>query len=339
MQEMGMDKHFDPADRDAFSSSLKRFFGPLDKGAGAIRVEPAGPSFRGRVELNPVRPGVRLFSMDLDVRRDVDMEIEPVPGAVFITLVLDGQSEYTVRRATGYFDPWAFKPGRCIAASISADHSRWRIPGGGPQRLVELHLSPGGASRLLAEYRESGSNHSPALIPSDGSSRRQERMLPPELGVIARQILDCPLEGPARRLYMESKALEILSLQLAGRADPTLEKPSAISRADRLRLEEARCIVEREFANPPSLLALALRVGLNDFKLKRGFRELFHTTVFGYARMLRLEKAKELMETEEMTVSEAASAMGYTCFGHFAQAFRKRFGLLPRDFKKTRETI
>jgi len=88
--------------------------------------------------------------------------------------------------------------------------------------------------------------------------------------------------------------------------------------------------------DPPSLLTLAHRVGLNDFKLKRGFREVYQTTVFGYVRMLRMEKALSLLEAGEMNVGEVASATGYSNFGHFSEAFRKRFGVSPRDFKKGR---
>jgi AraC-like DNA-binding protein len=80
-------------------------------------------------------------------------------------------------------------------------------------------------------------------------------------------------------------------------------------------------------------------VGLNDFKLKRGFRQVFDTTVFGYVRALRMEKARALLELGRLNVTQVASATGYSCFGHFSAAFKKRFGILPSDFKKTKGSV
>jgi AraC family transcriptional regulator, transcriptional activator of the genes for pyochelin and ferripyochelin receptors len=73
-------------------------------------------------------------------------------------------------------------------------------------------------------------------------------------------------------------------------------------------------------------------------KVARGFREVYRTTVFGYVRMLRMEKAWMMFETGEMNVSEVALDTGYTSFGHFAAAFRERFGITPRDFKNGRRS-
>ncbi len=103
------------------------------------------------------------------------------------------------------------------------------------------------------------------------------------------------------------------------------------SKMDLNRIEEARSILDTEFADPPTLLTLAHRVGLNDFKLKRGFRAIYNTTVFGYVRMLRMEKAKIMLESGELNVSEVAAATGYTCLGHFSAAFRKRFGVASEN--------
>ncbi|SHE13431.1 Adenosine deaminase [Chlamydia abortus] len=50
-------------------------------------------------------------------------------------------------------------------------------------------------------------------------------------------------------------------------------------------------------ANPPSLLELSRMIGINDNKLKIGFKELYGTTVFGYLREKRLEKALNLIRS------------------------------------------
>ena len=104
------------------------------------------------------------------------------------------------------------------------------------------------------------------------------------------------------------------------------------------RLQEARGILEVEFVDPPGLFELARRVGLNDFKLKRGFKEAFGTTVFGYVRRLRMDKAKSLLENGDLNVTEAALEAGYSLLGHFAASFKKRFGILPSQISTGKRT-
>ncbi len=65
------------------------------------------------------------------------------------------------------------------------------------------------------------------------------------------------------------------------------------------------------------------------FKLKRGFRTLFETTVFGYVRRVRMEKALAMLQIGPFNVSEVATAAGYTCLGHFSVAFRNGSASLP----------
>lgn len=72
-------------------------------------------------------------------------------------------------------------------------------------------------------------------------------------------------------------------------------------------------------------------MGLNDFKLKAGFKEVFGTTVFGYIREQRLEKALAYLQSGRWNVGEAAFSVGYANPCSFAKAFRERYGLNPSE--------
>jgi len=82
------------------------------------------------------------------------------------------------------------------------------------------------------------------------------------------------------------------------------------------------------------LLELARLAGLNDYKLKLGFKELFGTTVFGYVRALRMDEARKILEQGEGNVSEAALMVGYHNISHFAALFRKTYGYNPSELGK-----
>lgn len=87
-------------------------------------------------------------------------------------------------------------------------------------------------------------------------------------------------------------------------------------------------------ADPPSFPALSRKIGLNDYKLKAGFKAMFGTTVFGYLREKRLEKALLLLQQGEMNVTETSSAVGYSNTSYFAEGFREKYGVNPSAFAR-----
>lgn len=154
----------------------------------------------------------------------------------------------------------------------------------------------------------------------------------PQLARLVGELAGCPYRGALGRLYLEGKALELLALYL----DEAFGEPAAASgRALRLNaydlqcLERARELLRHHWQRPPSLLGLARAVGLNDFKLKRAFKERYGTTVFGYVRELRMIEARRLLESGQYAVSEVSLAVGYRNFSHFAALYKQTFGTTP----------
>lgn len=148
------------------------------------------------------------------------------------------------------------------------------------------------------------------------------------------QIRQCPFQDLTKRMYLESKVWELVALHLAqsmevGGSD---DKPKPLKAEDVERIHYAKEILISRLSDPPSLVELARLVGINDCKLKAGFRQVFGTTVFGYLHSCRMERSRQLLEAGEMTVTEAAQAVGFVSRGHFATAFRRRFGVNPSEY-------
>lgn len=156
----------------------------------------------------------------------------------------------------------------------------------------------------------------------------------PAIRVALSQLLTYPYQGATRLLYLESKSLELIALfldQVRCRAP----SPTATLRADDVeRIYAARDILLANIEEPPGLLTLARQVGLNDCKLKAGFRQVFGTTAFGYLHDQRMEQARQLLGENKLNVAEVACAVGYTNPSHFSAAFRKKFGVSPRAYLK-----
>ena len=110
------------------------------------------------------------------------------------------------------------------------------------------------------------------------------------------------------------------------------EPEPCLRNEDEEALEAAARYLEENLSGDHSLAQISRQVHLNEFKLKKGFKEYFQTTVFGYLRQKRMEYASQLLTKERFTVIEAAQAVGYSNPSHFTRAFRNCFGVNPREF-------
>jgi AraC-like DNA-binding protein len=159
------------------------------------------------------------------------------------------------------------------------------------------------------------------------ASREMMPTQPKMLGII-QEIRNCGLKGGFKKMYLEAKVLELLSLQLEQSSRPVTES-NALRKPDLDRLRQVRDYLDVHFLNPASLPEIARMFGLNDFKLKKGFREQYNTTVFGYAHERRMGLAQKLLNEGILNVSQVADVVGYENPNHFSAAFKKRFGYSP----------
>jgi AraC-like DNA-binding protein len=157
----------------------------------------------------------------------------------------------------------------------------------------------------------------------------------PAMQTALTQILNCSYQGIMRQSYLESKALELVTLRFEQFAQachpPTTSVP--LKFADIERIYQARDILLNHLANPPSLVALARQVGINDCTLKRGFRHVFGMTAYHCLYHFRMERARQLLESGTMSVSQVAIAVGYNSRSSFYKAFRKQFGSSPKNYQ------
>lgn len=156
-----------------------------------------------------------------------------------------------------------------------------------------------------------------------------------QMQTILRQILNCPYQALTKQIYLEAKVLELMALRLENLQDcQPLNSITNLKSEQIDSIYQARDIVINNFSNPPSLLALARQVNLNDCTLKKGFQQIFGTTVFGYLHDYRMERAKELLLETQFTVNQVAQNVGYASRSAFVTAFSKKYGVSPRVYSR-----
>jgi YesN/AraC family two-component response regulator len=79
---------------------------------------------------------------------------------------------------------------------------------------------------------------------------------------------------------------------------------------------------------------LCKEMAMSRTQLYRKFQSLTDKTIAEYLRSLRLHKAKELLTSTELSVSEAAFKTGFKNVSHFSRVFTQEFGINPREIRK-----
>lgn len=270
-------------------------------------------------------PGLDLAIYDNEYRNDLVVKSpvrdHPVQFCIFLSSVVHHEDFSSIGGKYGYLS------GNGIAQAVTAKYQKSQRQVG-----ISVHLEPEVLETFLAEPEQSPT-HLNQLIYNNDWQVVFSPQITLGMQVATQRIINSPFQGVTKRLYLQGKILELLAMILeaiSSDRDPNPKlprfKPETIA-----RLHHAREILATQLENPPLLSELAVLVGVSDRTLQRGFRELFGTTVVGYLTHQRMKRAEQLLRQQNRTVAEIARMVGYAHLGHFAAAFKRQFGITPRE--------
>ncbi len=159
----------------------------------------------------------------------------------------------------------------------------------------------------------------------------------PLMQSLIRDVKQCREVGAVRNLMIQSKVLELLALQIEHFRGPG--QADSISAGDADKLHRLKYFLDNHFLEEHSLAELSRICLLNEFKVKRGFKELFGNTVFGYLRKMRMDYAEQQLLDSSRSVEEVSDLLGYEHPQHFSTAFKKYRGVNPSTLKSRRILI
>jgi len=279
------------------------------------------------VQLEHPRDGISVSLNNFCFENDTVFPYQVGEGAVTFTTVLSGHLENSMDMRRGGKVDGVCKPCDMVLFTDNCE-GMINIKGGVAMRTVAVYVS----KDLLLEMTEGDKRFtglSKALRIRNGLYQLGAFNPSPETQLIATQLLSCPLKGACRRLYVESKTLELISAALDKIGSDARPGHFPLSKSDVERIREARRLLLEDITNPPRIRQLAKSVGINEFKIKYGFREVFGCTIRQCLRMHRMETARSMLADTDTTVGTVASMVGYTNMSHFITAFRDQFGVTP----------
>ena len=201
-------------------------------------------------------------------------------------------------------------------------------------RMLEINITPAVFKKYVQGFDTYNhflshiKNQSPALL------GKHNMPITPAMMHIINTIINCTKKGIFKRIFLEAKVIELLLLQLEQFAAHDCKVFCSVKPADMEKMYHAKEIILKQLHNPCSLIDLARQVGTNEFTLKKGFKEVFGTTVFGMVSEVRMEQAKQLLLSGEKNISEISDLTGYSHQAHFTKAFKKKFGVPPSNYLK-----
>jgi len=175
------------------------------------------------------------------------------------------------------------------------------------------------------------------LHPTEFPYTFHQHPLNSELVAASRAVLATPAAVRCDPLYIQAKCIELLCLLI--NSMKTVKRRSEKSAAEgrrEARLYQARELLTLRYAEPVSLQGLSREVGLNRVSLSVGFRQLFGITAYEYLQKQRMERAYELLQEQESSVSQIAAAVGFGHSCNFSTAFHAYFGCTPQQARSRR---
>jgi AraC-like DNA-binding protein len=196
-------------------------------------------------------------------------------------------------------------------------------------QILEINLAPDFFKKFLPEdselfnvFRNSIDKQKSCLINPNHSRINLE------MYQILNDIMNCGRKGIFKRIYLEAKITELLLLQLEQFLENENSKSSLLKK-DEEKIYAVKDFIVNNLDKNCSLIDLAHQVGTNEFTLKKGFKELFGTTVFNFWNDTKMEQAKKMLIEGNLNINEISDIMGYKNPRHFSAAFKRKYNLIP----------
>lgn len=294
-----------------------------------------GVALCGDYRLLRLRPGLVLHASDTHDIHDLTTEIVQHAG-ITCSLFLKGNVSVAMGgRKFCFGAPGAADAAHCegvVVARARPETFVRRSRRGAHIRKVNVTVS--------REWLERDGLHGMAghaEIARFGADHLGSRRWHPSLRLVslAEQVLRPPAYAPLLHgLYLESRAIEIVGEALHAIAHSSPDPSSLRLRPrDHQRMAELRELIEARLDAAFTLGEVARDAGMSVNTLQRLFQAVQGMTVFEHVRRRKLERARDALERDGVSVAEAAHIAGYTSAANFSTAFKRAFGASPKTFR------
>ncbi len=103
-------------------------------------------------------------------------------------------------------------------------------------------------------------------------------------------------------------------------------------------LQEVRRFIDENYSSDITLAGVAREAGLSKSYLSRRFKRRFQVSFSTYLNQLRIDEARRLLRSTDMSVREIAAEVGFNDSNYFSRVFKKEEGLTPTEYRQPEHT-
>lgn len=206
---------------------------------------------------------------------------------------------------------------------------------------LEVVIPPG--SRMVAVYIDVNYLHQLMVNGSEELSFLKnghenekyyiKKVITPSLSIALHQMYDQEKSPNALELFRKAKVYEVLSICLNKGKEPDAEScPFLKDKSNVDKIREARQVLIADLSRNITLKALCREIGISEYNMKIGFKNLYGKPVMAYLNDYKMEVSRHMLEEGRMKVNEVADRLGYRSTSHFIETFKKRFGQTPKQY-------
>jgi AraC-like DNA-binding protein len=152
-----------------------------------------------------------------------------------------------------------------------------------------------------------------------------------EMFALADKLVKNPHTGIIGLVFTEAVTMELLCSAIASFDSLSGMTTEHYTQRELTCLNRARAFLMKQLAPAPTIRQVARIAGMNETTLKRSFKAVFGETVFDFSIRCRMQHALTLLRDQRIPVARVAEASGYRHQTSFTAAFRRHFGLRPKD--------
>ncbi|GAA4787992.1 AraC family transcriptional regulator [Olivibacter ginsenosidimutans] len=193
-----------------------------------------------------------------------------------------------------------------------------------------LEKNVGKQLSVLGEFGDAIKNNQSAML------GHRSYPITTEISRAVYQLYQTPTQGDIKKIYVECKLLELLSLTLHQVNTKKDVLNRCISVVDTESLHKIKRMLANDLSCSYTIDELSSIAFMNRTKLQSCFQLLFGKTIHEYVTDLRLQTAYDLLidvANNNLTIEDIANRMGYRYYNHFSTAFKKRYGKSPNQLR------
>ena len=197
--------------------------------------------------------------------------------------------------------------------------------------IVSFKFSPDHLSQFIKGIKQTTFSESILNFTYNSSITKSLPICGKTRGVLD-SLLNHNYTGSLENIYINAQTQMLLLYTMdcvAGEREDSFTCKFLANEEDREKIISARNILLQHISDPITIKALSRKAGINECYLKKGFKEMFGTTIFDFFQSQRMEHAKYLLYEKGLSVTDVSALLGYSSISHFSTAFKKHTGIKP----------